>query len=117
MGEPPGRDWNLRNSRTNLLMNLTSLALNAGSGPGGDISRETSPYKGPRDQPPGRTNARVREVVKSIKNPPAELNWNQRTRRSCGEVTEDRRGPGGDGDHTDNVSGQEGCMVESVENL
>ena len=41
-GEPPDRDWNLRNSRTNMLLNLTSLALDVGSGPGKDISRESS---------------------------------------------------------------------------
>ena len=70
VGEPPGRDWILRNSKTNMLMNLTSLALDVSSGPGGDISREASPYEGPQDQPLGRTNARVREVVKRIKNPP-----------------------------------------------
>ena len=92
VGEPHGSDWNLRNSRTNMLMNLTSLALDKGPGPGGDISREAIPYEGPQDQPPGKTNTRVSEVVKSSKNPPAELNWNQRTQRSCGEVTEDTEG-------------------------
>ena len=126
-GEPPDRDWNLRNSRTNILMNLTSLAIDAGSGPGGDISREACLYKGPQDQPWGGKNARVREVVKSIKNPLAELNWNHMTRRSSGEVTEDRRGSGGDGDHTKRMvgglhggekkcmggTGGRGCMAET----
>ena len=45
VGEPPGRDRNLRNSRMNMLMNLTPLTLNTGSGPGEDISRESSQYK------------------------------------------------------------------------
>ena len=63
----------------NILMKFTTLALNAGSGPGGDISREASPDRGSQDQPPERTNTSVRDVVKSIKNSTVELNWNQRT--------------------------------------
>ena len=35
----------------------------SGFGPGVDILRETSPYKEPRAQPPGRTNTRMRKVV------------------------------------------------------
>ena len=65
VGEPPGRDRNLRNSRMNVLVNFTPLAFNAGSGPGGDIFREASPDKGPQDQSPERTNTRVGEVVKN----------------------------------------------------
>ena len=119
VGEPPGRDRNLRKSRTNLLMNLTSLALDAGSGPGGDILRETSLYEGPGDQPMGRTNAMVREFVKIIKNPLVELNWNQRTWRPCErsqrteeawEGTETTRRQGLE--RRDDCSAQEGCMVE-----
>ena len=63
MGEPSGWNRNLRNGRMAILMNLASLALNAGSGPGGDIPRKVSSHKGSRDQLSGRTNTRVRKVV------------------------------------------------------
>ena len=92
VGESPSKDRNLRNSSIKVLLNFTPLALNTGSGPGRDNFRETSPAKRSQDQPTGRTNPRVREVVKSLRNSAVELNWNQRNWRSCREVTEDRRG-------------------------
>ena len=75
VGEPSGRNRNLGNSRLNVLMNLTPLTLSAGSGPGGDVLEEAIPDKGPQDQPPGRSNTRVGEVVGSFKNSAVELNW------------------------------------------
>ena len=73
----------------NMLVNITPLALNAGSGPDRDIFRETIPEKGSPDEASGRTNNRVGEVVKSLENSATELNWNQRMWRSGREVTVD----------------------------
>ena len=97
MEESSGRNRNLGHSR----LNPTSLTLNSGSGLGGDVLREASPDKGPQDQPQRRTNTRVGEVVESLKNSAVELNWNQRTRRTCREVAEDGGGSGGNRDNTD----------------
>ena len=47
VGEPLSRDRNLRYSRMNLLVYLTPLAFNAGSGQGRDIFREANPDIGP----------------------------------------------------------------------
>ena len=74
----------------NMLVDFTSLAINAGSGPSGDIFRETTADKRSQDQPPGRMNTRVGEVVKSLENTAAELNWNHRSWRSGRKVTEDK---------------------------
>ena len=65
VGEPSSWNRYLRNSSMNMntLMNLTPVALKAVSGPGVDISRESSPHKGCRDQPQGRTNTRVQKVM------------------------------------------------------
>ena len=95
VGEPSVRNKNLRNSRMNMLVNLASLAFNAGSGQGRNILREDSPYKGPQDQSPGRSNTRVGEAVESFKNSAVELNRNQRTKRSSREVTENGGGSRG----------------------
>ena len=47
--------------------------------------------------------------MESLKNSAAELNWNQRTRRTSREVTEGVGGYGGKGDYTERiVLGQEG---------
>ena len=93
VGEPSGRNRNLGNSRLNVLMNLTPLTLSAGSGPGGDVLEEAIPDKGPQDQPPGRSNTRVGEVVGSFKNSAVE--WG-----TCREVTEVRGGSKGNRDNT-----------------
>ena len=97
MGEPPGWNRNLKSSSTNVLINLASLALYAGSGPGGrgrhlEKCQSTQKIYRPAS---GRTNTRVRKVVQSMKNPPAELKWNQRTRSSMGGRRGKRRLMGG----------------------
>ena len=121
VGESSGRNRNLGNRRQNMTVNLTPLAFKAGSGPGGDVLGEASPDKQPWEQPPRRTDTRVGEVVKSLKNSAAEIYWNQRGR---GHPVERLQSMEGDPEGTETtrskglerreeVSGQEGCRVES----
>ena len=104
----------------NVLMNLAFLALNKGSGPGGDILREASPHEGPREQPPRRTNTRVGKVVQSIKT----LQWSRAGTRGQGDPVERSQRMEEDPEGIEitwrevleireDVSGQDCCMRES----
>ena len=61
--EPASWDRNLRNRGLNMLENLTPLTVQTVSGPVGDILREANPNEGTKNQSPGRTNTRVRDVL------------------------------------------------------
>ena len=66
------------------------LAPEAKSGPNPYVMGEARPNKPQRDQPPRGTDARVRSLMKQVKELTLELERNQRAERSNRAVTQER---------------------------
>ena len=75
------------------------MAPEAKSGPNPYVMGEARPNKPQRDQPPRGTDARVRSLMKQVKELTLELERNQRAERSRRGVTQERLVVKGNGNH------------------
>ena len=86
--EPSSRNRNL-NRGVNMLLNLLRWQCRHPLAQSETSSESPDQTKGTRNQPPGRTNTRVRDAVDSVENSAKERNGNKRTGQTGGEVTKD----------------------------